>query len=139
MRPNKLLARRRIVGLALGLALAAAVAVGIVVIRDDPSKTIASIAQLRPAYNAAPPAKSCGKKIITDWWPDGRIDGRYGLECYGAAWGLLPVDGPPTTALVHQITRAYKVQARAMAAASGESGRPAVTASKHLVPNRLAA
>jgi hypothetical protein len=111
----------RIAGLTLALAVAVAVTVGIVLTHRGKSRTVVPVAPLRPAYNASPSAVSCGKQIISDWWADGHIDRHYGLKCYGAAWGLLPVDGPPTTTIVRQIMRAYNTRATAAAASQGRS------------------
>jgi hypothetical protein len=50
----------------------------------------ASLASLAPAPAVA--ADSCAKRVIRDWYAEGRVDGVYPLRCYRAAIELLPED-----------------------------------------------
>jgi hypothetical protein len=46
-----------------------------------------------PALPAA--ARRCGKKVIDEWYRDGRINGTYAVACYRAALDLLGRSGRP--------------------------------------------
>ena len=37
-------------------------------------------------------AATCGKRVIDDWYADGRVDGTYALYCYDDAIEALPRD-----------------------------------------------
>ena len=90
-------------------ATVAAVAVGL--IRNDnrnhaPRHNGGDVV-LVATYHPTATKRSCGKAIIRDWYPDGRVDRVYPLECYGAALGLLP---PHYSTVVEAITRAYQTR-----------------------------
>lgn len=44
------------------------------------------------AVGPASAAESCGKKVIDDWYADGRVDGTYEPHCYDDAIEILPRD-----------------------------------------------
>jgi hypothetical protein len=66
---------------------------------------------LAAKYQPTAVERSCGKAIIQDWYPDGRVDPVYPLECYGAALGLLPPKNSLVySTVVEDITRAYQAR-----------------------------
>ena len=65
-------------------------------------------------------AKSCGEKVIDDWF-DGRIDGTYPLHCYDDAIEQLPRDVRDYSSAKEDIQRALQARKR------GEDAPPAST------------
>ncbi|MEO5577293.1 MAG: hypothetical protein ABIR67_12920 [Gaiellaceae bacterium] len=66
-------------------------------------------------------AESCGRKVIDDWYNDGRIDGTYALRCYDDAIEILPRDVRVYSSAEEDIRRASQ------AAKRGEPAPPART------------
>jgi cobalamin biosynthesis Mg chelatase CobN len=81
------------------------------------------------ALGAAGPASAatvCGKKVIDDWYDNGRVDGSYPLRCYDDAIDALPRDVRDYSSAKEDITRA--LQARMQ-------NRPAPPATSDPSPN----
>ena len=53
-------------------------------------------------------AESCGKKVIDDWYADGRVDGTYPPYCYDDAIEILPRDVRDYSSAKDDITRALQ-------------------------------
>jgi hypothetical protein len=70
---------------------------------------LALLAMLASAGPAA--AKSCGAKVIDDWF-DGRIDGTYPLHCYDDAIEQLPRDVRDYSSAKEDIERALQARLR---------------------------
>ncbi len=70
------------------------------------------VAPFVPVRNYHPTAaeRTCGKAIIEDWYPDGRVDHVYRLECYGAALGMLPTHPIDYSNVFEDITKAYQAR-----------------------------
>jgi hypothetical protein len=51
-------------------------------------------------------AQSCGRKVIDDWYDDGRVDGTYPLHCYDDAIEILPRDVRDYSSAKEDIQRA---------------------------------
>jgi len=66
-------------------------------------------------------AKSCGKKVVDDWYADGRVDGTYPAHCYDDAIELLPRDVRDYSSAKEDIERALQASLR------GEPAPPATT------------
>jgi hypothetical protein len=80
------------------------------------------LAALLAALAVAGPAaaaQSCGRKVIDDWYDDGRVDGTYPLHCYDDAIEILPRDVRDYSSAKEDIQRAMTNALR------GESGPPA--------------
>jgi hypothetical protein len=71
-----------------------------------------------PAAHAAP---SCGRKVIDDWYDNGRVDGTYALHCYDDAIEILPRDVRDYSSAKEDIERALQAKLR------GEPAPPART------------
>jgi hypothetical protein len=61
-----------------------------------------------PAGAATP----CGKKVLNDWWDNGRVDKLYPLHCYEEAIDAVPED-------IRQYSDAEQIISRALQAAVG--------------------
>jgi len=57
---------------------------------------------------SAAAAESCGKKVIDDWYADGRVDGTYPPRCYDDAIEILPRDVRDYSSAKDDITRALQ-------------------------------
>ena len=57
---------------------------------------------------SAAAAESCGKKVIDDWYADGRVDGTYLPHCYDDAIEILPRDVRDYSSAKDDITRALQ-------------------------------
>lgn len=66
-------------------------------------------------------AESCGRKVIDDWFDDGRVDGTYALRCYEDAIDILPADVKVYSSATEDIRRALQ------AARRGDEAPPART------------
>ena len=66
-------------------------------------------------------AKSCGKKVVDDWYADGRVDGSYPAHCYDDAIEILPRDVRDYSSAKEDIERALQAFLR------GEPAPPATT------------
>jgi hypothetical protein len=59
---------------------------------------------------AAPAAaKSCGQKVVDDWWAHGTVKGSYPIDCYRDALNLLPDDASTYSSAPDEIRRALAV------------------------------
>ncbi|HXH89367.1 MAG TPA: hypothetical protein VNI55_12270 [Gaiellaceae bacterium] len=65
--------------------------------------------------------KSCGKKVVDDWYADGRVDGTYPAHCYDDAIEILPRDVRDYSSAKEDIERALQASLR------GEPAPPATT------------
>ena len=79
---------------------------------------VLGLAAAGPAAAAATP---CGKKVIDDWYDNGRVDGSYPLRCYDDAIDAFPRDVRDYSSAKDDITRA--LQARM----NGREAPPATT------------
>jgi hypothetical protein len=59
---------------------------------------------------SAAAAESCGKKVIDDWYADGRVDGTYPPHCYDDAIEILPRDVRDYSSAKDDITRALQAR-----------------------------
>ena len=66
-------------------------------------------------------AESCARKVIDDWFDDGRVDGTYALHCYEDAIDILPADVKVYSSATEDIRRALQ------AARRGDEAPPART------------
>jgi len=71
---------------------------------------LALVVAAAPAAASAAP-KSCGEKVIDDWF-DGRIDGTYDLHCYDDAIEQLPRDVRDYSSAKEDIERALQARLR---------------------------
>jgi hypothetical protein len=55
-------------------------------------------------------AASCGKKVIDDWYDNGRVDGTYDLHCYDDAIDALPRDVRDYSSAKEDIERALQAR-----------------------------
>ena len=55
---------------------------------------------------------SCGKRVIDDWYADGRVDGTYALHCYDDAIEALPRDVRDYSSAKEDIERALQAAMR---------------------------
>jgi hypothetical protein len=79
--------------------------------------TFAALAVSGPAAAA----KSCGKKVVDDWYADGRVDGTYPFHCYDDAIEILPRDVRDYSSAKEDIERALQARMR------GEEPPPATS------------
>ena len=61
-------------------------------------------------------AKSCGKKVVDDWYADGRVDGTYPAHCYDDAIEILPRDVRDYSSASEDIGRALQNRLRGLPA-----------------------
>jgi hypothetical protein len=101
--------RRRSVILVL-IAIAATVMLAAIELTHRTDRATRGQWPLVPAANYHPTAAehACGSDILEDWYPDGRIDRRYPLACYGAALGLLAAVSLDNANPSQEITKAYQ-------------------------------
>jgi len=78
------------------------------------SRAIATLALLLLALTTVGPAAaaSCGKRVIDDWYSDGRVDGTYALHCYDDAIEALPRDVRDYSSAKEDIERAMQARMR---------------------------
>jgi len=79
-----------------------------------------SVAGLTAAGPAAA-ANPCAKRVIDDWYGDGRVDGNYPLHCYDDAIEALPNDVKNYSSAPEDIERAMQARLR------GEEAPPSTT------------
>ncbi len=60
------------------------------------------------AVGPATAAESCGKKVVDDWYADGRVDGTYPPHCYDDAIEILPRDIKEYSSAPDDIERALQ-------------------------------
>jgi hypothetical protein len=82
--------------------------------------TLAALLAVLAVAGPAGAAQSCGRKVIDDWYDDGRVDGTYPLHCYDDAIEALPRD-------VRDYSSAKEDIQRAMTAALRGEDSPAAT------------
>jgi hypothetical protein len=70
--------------------------------------TLAVVAVASPAAAAT----SCGKKVVDDWYADGRVDGTYPFHCYDDAIEILPRDVRDYSSAKEDIERALQARMR---------------------------
>ena len=68
----------------------------------------ASIAAALSAASPASAATPCGKKVLADWFDNGRIDRLYPLNCYEEGIDAIPADIGPYSDAEDVITRALQ-------------------------------
>jgi hypothetical protein len=76
-------------------------------------RALVAAAALLLALGAAGPAAaatSCGKKVIDDWYDNGRVDGSYPLHCYDDAIEALPRDVRDYSSAKDDISRALQAR-----------------------------
>jgi hypothetical protein len=75
---------------------------------------------------ASAAGETCGKKVIDDWYADGRVDGTYELHCYDDAIEDLPRDVRDYSSAKEDIERALQDRMRedAPAAPPAPDGEP---------------
>jgi len=78
---------------------------------------LAALAVAGPAAAAEP----CAKRVIDDWYGDGRVDGNYPLHCYDDAIEALPLDVKHYSSAPEDIERALTARLR------GEEAPPSTT------------
>jgi hypothetical protein len=62
------------------------------------------------AAGPATAAESCGKRVIDDWYADGRVDGTYPAHCYDDAIEILPRDVRDYSSAKEDIERALQAR-----------------------------
>ena len=62
------------------------------------------------AAGPAAAATPCGKKVIDDWYDNGRVDGSYPLRCYDDAIDALPRDVRDYSSAKDDISRALQAR-----------------------------
>jgi hypothetical protein len=82
---------------------------------------LAAFAALLATATPAAAAESCGRKVIDDWYDDGRVDGTYAIHCYSDAIDILPRDVRDYSSAKEDIQRALQNRKR------GEPAPPART------------
>lgn len=82
---------------------------------------VATLVALVVTAAPAAAASSCGRKVIDDWYDDGRVDGTYPLRCYEEAIDILPADVKVYSSATEDIRRALQ------AARRGDEAPPATT------------
>ena len=81
---------------------------------------IAALATAGPAQAATP----CGKKVLADWFDNGRIDRLYPLNCYEEAIDAIPDDLRDYADAEDVITRALQAALRGELAPGGKDPSP---------------
>jgi hypothetical protein len=82
--------------------------------------TFAALSTAEPA-NAA---TACGKKVLADWFDNGRIDRLYPLNCYEEAIDAIPADLRDYADAADVITRALQAALRGELAPGGADPTP---------------
>jgi hypothetical protein len=73
---------------------------------------LAAFAALLAVASPAAAAESCGRKVIDDWYDDGRVDGTYPEHCYDDAIEALPRDVRDYSSAREDILRALQARLR---------------------------
>lgn len=73
---------------------------------------VAAVVLLAFTAGPAAAAKSCGEKVIDDWYADGRVDGTYPPHCYDDAIESVPPDVRDYSSAVEDIQRALQARLR---------------------------
>ena len=82
--------------------------------------TVAALSTAAPAGAATP----CGKKVLADWFDNGRIDRLYPLNCYEEAIDAIPDDLRDYADAEEIITRALQAALRGELAPGGRDPTP---------------
>ena len=70
----------------------------------------AALVLVLTAAGPASAAATCGKKVIDDWYDNGRVDGSYPLHCYDDAIDALPRDVRDYSSAKDDIERALQAR-----------------------------
>ena len=81
---------------------------------------VSALTVASPAGAATP----CGKKVLADWYDNGRIDRLYPLNCYEEAIDAIPADLRPYADAEEVITRALQAALRGELAPGGADPTP---------------
>jgi len=73
---------------------------------------VVTLGLLALALSGPASAASCGKRVIDDWYADGRVDGTYELHCYDDAIEALPRDVRDYSSAKEDIERAMQAAMR---------------------------
>jgi hypothetical protein len=84
---------------------------------------LAGVGVLTLGVGSATAATACAKRVIADWYKDGRVDGTYPLHCYEEAIDALPEDVVQYSSAKDDIQRALQDALRSGAPA-GEPEQP---------------
>jgi hypothetical protein len=84
------------------------------------SSAVAALSVASPAGAATP----CGKKVLSDWFDNGRIDRLYPLNCYEEAIDAIPPDIGPYSDAEDVITRALQAALNGNLAPGGPDPTP---------------
>jgi hypothetical protein len=76
------------------------------------------------AASPASAATTCGKKVLADWFDNGRVDRLYTLNCYEEAIDAIPADIGPYSDAEEVITRALQAALRGDLAPGGADPTP---------------
>ncbi len=87
---------------------------------------LVALAALGAAPGASAEARTCGEKVVDDWYGDGRVDQIFPAHCYLDAIRSLPVDVKDYSNAEEDIRRAL-AYARLHKADPGPAGGPAPT------------
>ena len=69
---------------------------------------LVGVGMLSLGVGSATAATTCAKKVIADWYKDGRVDGTYPLHCYEEAIDALPEDVVQYSSAKDDIERALQ-------------------------------
>jgi hypothetical protein len=84
---------------------------------------LVGLGALTLGIGSATAATACAKRVIADWYKDGRVDGTYPLHCYEEAIDALPEDVVQYSSAKDDIQRALQDALRSGAPA-GEPEQP---------------
>ena len=84
---------------------------------------LGAVAALSTAASASA-ATECGKKVVADWFDNGRIDRLYPLNCYEEAYDAVPDDIRDYSDARDVITRALQAALNNQLAPGGEDPTP---------------
>jgi hypothetical protein len=73
---------------------------------------LAALVSVLAVASPAAAAQSCARKVIDDWYDDGRVDGTYPLHCYDDAIEALPRDVRDYSSAKEDIQRAMTAALR---------------------------
>jgi hypothetical protein len=94
---------------------------------------LVALTSLAVAPGASAKAKTCGEKVVDDWYGDGRVDQIFPTHCYLDAIRSLPVDVKDYSNAEDDIRRAL-AYARQHKPDPGPAGGPAPTATSAAEP-----
>jgi hypothetical protein len=85
---------------------------------------LAALSFLAMAAPAGAATTPCGKKVLDDWWDNGRVDRLYPLHCYEEAIDSIPADIRDYSDAESVISRALQAAVGGNLAAGGEDPSP---------------